>query len=338
MREPTHDQAFQVLLLQAADEGRGPTLFGDSLERAKETVPAFLVGERFPSVYLEHPLLGDPFLDVTVLLNQIEPNTRIASPAAGEHAALLDWYSQAHRLHEDISLGFEIDTKEVTLPLSAVHFQPREHLELVRPFCEAAGAPHAAERYLALAERMPQEWLPSFFGMFRGRPDTPLRVCGYLGHYEKSTCAANPGHLAAVFDAIGFTAYDDAMLSQVSALMAKAPGIIDYQLDVYPDGSIGSIFALDVQFAIERPEAVQTSFESGPGAAVMHLLEDWGIADSRWKASVRSAFARGLPVESGGTTKPYSLTLMPQWAKARWMSGVLQPAKLYHLASAGILE
>ena len=56
MREPTFEQAFQVLLLQAAGEGRGPLLFGDSLERAGEAVLPFLVGESFPDVYLEHPL------------------------------------------------------------------------------------------------------------------------------------------------------------------------------------------------------------------------------------------------------------------------------------------
>ena len=47
--------AYQVLLLQAADEGRGPALFGESLGRAREAVLPFLVGEHFPIVYLEHP-------------------------------------------------------------------------------------------------------------------------------------------------------------------------------------------------------------------------------------------------------------------------------------------
>ena len=44
MRAPTRTDAFQVLLLQAADEGRGPVLFGESLQRAREAVPPFLVG------------------------------------------------------------------------------------------------------------------------------------------------------------------------------------------------------------------------------------------------------------------------------------------------------
>lgn len=339
MREPTHGQAFQALLLQAADGGRGPALFGDSLERAKEAVPPFLVGETFPDVYLEHPLCGNPFLDVTVLLGLLEPGTRIDSPAAGDHGAMLDWYAQARASNGDVSFGFEIDTKETELPISAVHFQPRAHDELVRPFCEAAGEPQAAKLYPAQGARMPKGWQLSFFGMFRGRPGTPLRVCGYLDGLERRACGTGRERLAAVFDAVGFRSYDKAMLSQVSALMAAAPGCVDFQFDIFPDGSIGPAFAIDVQFGIERPAAVQASFEHGPDARVMRLLEGWGAADSRWRTVSYAAFARAIPVESkSGGAGSYALTLMPQWVKARWVDGVLQPAKLYHLAHAGLLE
>lgn len=339
MNKLTHEQAFQVLLLQAADEERGPALFGESLERAKEAVPPFLVGESFPSVYLEHPLYGEPFLDVTVLLGAVEPGTRIASPAAGEHEAIMDWYAQTREKHEEISFGFEIDTKESVLPLSAVHFQPRTHLDFVRPFCEAVGEPQAAELYLTQAKRMPKGWPLAFFGMFRGRPGTPLRICGYLGDDEKHACATDPGHLAAVFDTIGFSAYDDTMLAQVRTLMDAAPGAIDFQFDIFPDGSVGPVFAIDVQFGIEQPRAVQASFEHGASANVMRLFEEWGTADGRWKTSVQSAFARAIPVElEGGQIGRYAFTLMPQWAKARWANGTLQPSKLYHLANGSLLD
>ena len=338
MKTPANEQAFQVLLLQAADEGRADVLFGDSLERAREAVPPFLVGGEFPSVYLEHPLVGDPFLDVTVLLGPLDPGTRIASPAAGDHGAMLDWYAGARREHADVACGFEIDTGRETQHAAAIHFQPRAHVELVRPFCEAAGEPQAADLYLGLNERMPQGWPLSFFGMFRGRPGSPLRVCGYLGEAEKTACAADPEHLAAAFDAAGFDAYDHAMLSQASELMAAAPGGIDFQFDVFPDGEIGPTFAIDVQFGIEGPKAVRASFEDGPGATVMGLLEGWGAADDRWREAARSAFARALPVKlGGGGAGRYAFTLMPQWAKARWTGGVLQPSKLYHLVHAGLL-
>ena len=334
----SHAQAFQVLLLQAADEGRGPALFGESLGRAREVPLPFLVGRSFPDVYLEHPLSGDPFLDVTVLLGQLEPGMRIESPAAGEHGAMLDWYARAQRDAADISCGFEIDTSNPWLPEAAVHFQPRAHTELVRPFCETVGEPERADLYLALARRMPDGWPLSFFGMFRGRAGSPLRVCGYVDEGEKNACAQDASRLVAAFDAVGFSAYDDAMLAQVSDLMAVAPSTVDFQFDVFPDGWLGPTFAIDVQFGIERPQAVLASFEEGVGSRVMGLLEGWGAADDRWRLAVRSAFARALPVEldDGGAGR-FALTLMPQWVKARWTEGALQGAKLYHLAHAGIL-
>lgn len=339
MRIPTFADAYQVLLLQAADEGRGPLLFGESLGRAREAVPPFLVGESFPSVYIEHPLVGDPFLDVTVLLGKLTPGTRVASSAAGTHAALLDWYAEARRSCGDISCGFELDTKEEALPTAAIHFQPRTHTDLVRPFCEVIGEPGRAELYLTQAARMPEGWPLSFFGLFRGRPAAPLRVCGYLDHAQKRACARDVSCLADAFDALGFKAYDAGMLAQVSAVMAVAPGTVDFQFDVYPDGALSGTFALDVQFEIEQPQAVRKSFGDGPGARVMKLFEEYGVADSRWRPAVHAAFARALPVEADdGAPRRYAFTLMPQWAKVRWIDGVLQPAKLYHLAHAGLLE
>lgn len=336
---PSYSDSFQVLLLQAADEGRGPMLFGDSLDRARNAVAPFLVGEKFPDIYLEHPLCGEPFLDVTLLLGQVDPGTRIESAAAGEHVAILDWYAKVRKEHGNVSFGFELDTKEIELPPAAVHFQPRSHMELVRPFCETAGEPERADLYLAQSARMPHGWPLSFFGMFRGRPGSPLRVCGYLDNDEKNSCAQEPKRLATAFDAVGFTAYDETMLRQISTLMAMAPGAVDFQFDVFPDASIGPTFAIDIQFDIEQPEAVRATFETGAGARVMEQFEDWGAADTRWKRAIESAFARALPIKlNGGETGRFAFTLMPQWTKARWTDGVLQPAKLYHLAHSGLLE
>ncbi len=313
MLAPDFTPSFQTLLLIAADDGRRDALFGDSFERAWEAVPPFLVGCQFPDVYLEHPLAGDPFLDVTLLLADVEANTRIDSPAAGEHANLLDWYASIDRAGGSVNLGFELDTSADSLPEAAVHFQPRAHLEYVRPFCEAAGEPGRADLYLDLASRMPKAWPLSFFGMFRGRPASPLRVCGYLSLDEKLACAADPTRLAAAFDRIGFSAYDRAMLEQVTSLLSASPPSVDFQFDVYPDGGIG--------------------------ARTMGLLESWGAADARWRDAARAAFARAIDVEGAdGASGRLALTVMPQWVKVRWRAGELQAAKLYHSAGATLLS
>ena len=336
MKALSHADAFEVLCLQAADDGRGDVLFGDSLPRARKALRPFMVGEKFPSVYLEFPLLGAPFLDVTVLYAALEAGTRIDSEAAAGAEGVIDWFSSVCGTYPDVCFGFEVDTKGPELPVAAIHFQPRTSVELVLPFCEAVGEPERADLYLELAERMPDGWSLSFFGMFRGRPGSPLRVCGYLRRDEKARCAERPSCLAEIFDRAGFSAYDETMLSQIAALLAASPGGIDFQFDIWPDGRLGDIFAIDIQFDIEKPAAVQACFKSGPAARVMKLLEEWGVADGRWKLGGEAAFARALPVEQeDGSLERYAFTLMPQWVKARWKAGALQPAKLYHLAKAG---
>ncbi len=338
MRTLTHADAFQVLLLQAADASRGDILFGESLSRARTASLPFMVGKEFPNVYLEFPLAGNPFLDVTILLGEIDPGTRIASEAADGTDAVLDWYAQEKPGYERISFGYELDTKEADLAPAAVHFQPREKTNLVRPFFQALGEPERADLYLDLASRMPEGWPLSFMGLFRGRPGSPLRVCGYPFGTEGDACAQDPERLGSVFRRIGFTAYTDTMLEQASRLMATAPGGTDFQLDVYPDGTLGDTFAIDVQFGIHQPQAVMSSFANGESSNVMRLLEGWGIADSRWPLGAQAAFARSIPVElDDGTMGRYALTLMPQWVKVRWRNGVLVPSKLYMLAHAGLL-
>lgn len=338
MKIPSYADTLQVLLLQAADEGRGEILFGESLERARKETPPFMIGRSFPSVYFEHPLIGDPFIDITVLLGEVERGARVDSRIAGDHGAMIDWYSKARSEDDKITCGFEIDTKDPTLPIAAIHFQPRANIGLVRPFCEVVGEPERADLYLNLAKRMPAGWPLSFFGMFRGRAASPLRVCGYLDGDEAHACSEDANRIAQAFDATGFTAYDDVMLTQITALMAAAPSTVDFQLDVFPDGSIGPTFAIDVQFGIEKPGVVFEMFESGPGASVMRLLQGFGAADKRWHAAIRSAFARALPIElESGELGRYSFILMPQWVKARWTNGVLQPSKLYHFAFGQVL-
>ena len=339
MKTLTNDFAYQVLLLQAADEGRRDALFGESFERARTATLPFLVGPTCPTIYFEHPLIGEPFLDVTLLYNSLEPKTRIASDLAQGTEGLLEWYSSLPTQTQGVSMGFELDTKDPKPSQAAVHFQPRERTELVRPFFEALGEPERARLYLDLAARMPQGWPLAFFGVFRGRADFPLRVCGYMDPSEAKACAQSPGHLAKRFAEIGFAAFDQAMLEQVCALMAAAPGGIDFQFDVYPDGSLGEVFAIDTQFEIAQPEAVEGAFENGRAGRLMRLLEEWGVADGRWQLGVQAAFARALPVEpEGGGLGRYALTLMPQWAKARWSNAALQPSKLYLLGKAGPIE
>ena len=338
MKAPSFADSYEVICLQAGDAGRKDVLFGSSFERARKIVRPFMVGKEFPDAYLEFPLIGEPFLDVTILLKELEPNTRIDSEAADGTGPMLDWYAETREQYSNIACGFELDTANPDVPTAAIHFQPRTHTELVAPFCETIGEPQRASLYLDQAARMPESWQLSFFGMFRGRPGSPLRVCGYHDEHERDECANNPEHLAKIFDEIGFTAYDEQLLEQTSELFATAPGSTDFQFDINPDGSLGSTFAIDAKFQVKQPKDILEGFTNGEEARFMSLLESWGIADARWKMGIEAAFARSIPVQlDDGTLGKYAFTLMPQWLKVRWRNGVLQPSKLYSLGSANLL-
>lgn len=337
MRSMTFADALGVLLLQAKDGARRDALLGDGYERAREALPPFMVGTPFPDVYLEFPLVGDPFLDATMLLHDLDEGTRIDSPRAAGTERVLDWYARHSGTDGGISFGYEIDTATPETTPAAIHFQPRRRCDLVRSFCEAAGEPERANLYRAQDERMPKGWPLSFFGMFRGRPKSPLRVCGYLDGEEQGRCANDANLLRRVFDQVGFTAYDDCLLHDLSTLYGVVPGSTDFQFDVYPDGSLSDVFAIDARFDVAQPAEMVASFADGPASRLMVLLEAWGVADERWRLVPDMTFVRRLPMErDDGTFGTASFILMPQWIKIRWKNGELVPSKLYVLARADI--
>lgn len=331
-----HETAFSVLLLQAADEGRGPLLFGDSLQRARSLIPSFLIGEKFPEMYFEFPLKGEPFLDITLLYSELSENEYVDSPLVSGCNDVMDFYRSIRADNDRITCGFELDCSAQEIPSAAIHFQPRDFTELVIPFCQALGEADRGKLYLAQNERMPLGWELSYFGLFRGRPQSPLRVCGYVSVEEKLACAEDPAHLATVFAQAGFEAFDDELLSQASRLLAVAPQEVDFQLDVYPDGSVGDIFAFDVSFVRKPDSKICASFMDGENAVLMSLLQEWGIVDDRIRCLPEMAFTRGLPqFQDDGSISKYGLSLIPGWMKVRWNKGVLQPAKMYMQVGAG---
>jgi hypothetical protein len=339
MKTPSNALACRTLFLQAADNGRGPVLFGDNGDRACKAVLPFLEGVPFPEIYLEFPLAGDPFLDVTLLYGEIKPGTRFDSPAAAGTEEVIDWFAGARAECAQISFGYELDIKENSPGPAAVHFQPRSRRDLVMPFCRALGREDAGLLYTDLASRMPEGWPLSFFGLFRGRPDSPLRVCGYMDYAEKLRCAEDPSRLKAVFSAIGFRAWDDLMLSRIAASLAVSPCAVDFQFDILPDGTFGTTFALDIGFRTEPSETIRSSFLYGPFAEVMNLFESWGAADSRWKLVTDISLTRSIPVEDEeGKTRPFALVLQPHWIKIRWTDSILQKSKMYCLAHAGLVN
>ena len=328
-----------MLLIHAASASRGEALFGDSLERVKNILPDFVAPvdlKNFPDLYLEFPLLGDPFLDVEVLYSNIPEDARISSPLAAGTEQMIAWLAQTINEYPEVCGGFEIDTKLSPQITAAVHFQPWEHTELAMEFCEIIGEPQYGQLYRKMAVRMPKGWKPSYFGLFKGRPGSPLRIGGYMNRKQAASCVDEPLPLIRLFDAVGFTAYDEPMIREICSVLAVSPGYVDYQFDVYPDEAVGDSFAIDTSFAIQQPEAFMAAFydREGSGAKYLDLLQKWGIADERWRKGLEAVFAGAISLKEGAVT----FSMFPQWFKVRWTGKRLQPAKMYLLAKAGYIH
>ena len=336
---PSNELACQALFLHAADEGRGAALFGENWKETLNRVLPFVECVPFPSLYLEFPLAGDPFLDVTALYGEVASGTRFRSEAAAGTERMIDWFAQVSAQSNSLSFGFELDAGNDAFAPAAVHFQHYSHIRLAQEFCDALGEPAAGQLYMEQTACMPEGWTPAFFGMFRGRPGSPLRVCGYLNRDEQRRSAEDPSRLEEVFRQVGFRAYDDRMLRQIRTLLAMTPVGADFQFDVYPDRRIGDTFAIDFCLGLKQSGLQKASFVNGTCADVMKQLETWGAADDRWHLAAGTCLTRALPVtDEDGRKKVYAMTVCPKWVKARWRSGVLQKAKLYCEGKAGIIR
>ena len=315
MNALTYEDTFNIMCDHLQERACDRLFSADDLQRVRTVVPPFLVGRRFPEIYLEFPLAGSPFLDATILYNKLSGDEMITSPLAQGCDEMLRIFADLQKDHPRLCCGFEIDAGRQG-SAAAIHFEPYGHTETVPIFCKSIGMEAYAELYLKTAERMKNIWPLSFFGMFRGRSDAPLRVCGYLGTKSTGSLYSAKDTVVTAFDKAGFSAYDDKMLEEIRAVLDAASLGVDYQIDIYPDGTTDDTFSFDVSL-------------SGNDDMIMSLLTDWRIADERldMMGKMRSCFA--IPFVNGDGITAYIMIIKPLWVKFRWKNKLLQNAKCY---------
>ena len=79
--------------------------------------------------------------------------------------------------------------------------------------------------------------------------------------------------------------------------------------------------------------------ENGYGAQICRTLQEWGLADERWKLIAGAAFGRHVPfVREDGSQGRFALCCLFNYAKVKFAGAVAQPAKFYLMMSAGEVE
>ena len=339
MNQPTPMTAFDATYTIAAADGRGEALFGDSFALARAVYEKTLIGDSYPCAYLEFPLLGTPCFDILSVHDaaEVHEGDRFAPGAGFGYQAMFDWLLALDD-RGGVSCGIELDTSVGETERAGVYLQFRRRTELVGPFLESVGEQARAKSYRNVFERMPEGWPPAYVGLFPGRAGTPMRIGGYMWKDTQRACAADPAFLASQFDAIGFSAYDTAMLTRCAEFMGKAPSV-DFQFDIMPDGSLSDVFGLSLSFNETKPRQARECMETGYGADICQTLQHWGLADDRWKLIAGAAFARHVPFSrADGTEGRFALCCLFNYAKVKFKAAAAQPAKFYLRLDSGVLN
>ena len=336
--QPTRTELFDILYGIAARDGREEVLFGDDILLARPAFERMLIGDCFPSVYLEFPLMGTPGFDVLAGYGRTSEGACFAPGAGYGRQDLFDWFASVCKSGESASVGFEVDTSARRIDVAGVYLQQHRQAGLVEPFLSSMGEQSRAPSYLALRERLPRGWPTSYVGLFPGRAGTPMRIGGYLSPRAQARCAGDPGELRACFESVGFSAYTSDMLRRCAQLMGIAPSV-DFQFDIFPDGSLGDTFGLSLSFNEVAPREMPACMESGYGARLMRLLEDWDLVDSRWKLLADACFAQHVSYpHAERQARRLALCVLPNFAKVKFVAGVAAPAKFYLQCAAKVLN
>ena len=75
--------------------------------------------------------------------------------------------------------------------------------------------------------------------------------------------------------------------------------------------------------------------EKGVGQRIMSTLQEWGLADDRWRLLNNVSFARQYPyVREDGTTGFLGLCTLLNYVKVKFRNAQMLPAKFYLLLAA----
>lgn len=306
------------------DEG----FFGNSRYLATDVYRRSLIGDAFPSFWMEVPLAGAPGFDLHVYYDrgQIQPGDHFGEGCGFGMQALFDWYSG----HETggVGVGFAHDLRGEHIATGAYVNFNRRPLADTRGFFSALGNEEAHEDAAALLARIPSSWRPWYLGLFPDRPHAGVRVGAFVGPERQARYARDRCALAGDLTRAGFTAFDDEMLSKLQILAAQ-PYTLELQLDAVGQ-TTGDTLGADLTLNLRSAPDTQEAFaDDGAGARACKLLESWGIADTRWRQINNATVSKMVPMRTDAGIAPLLMACVPSFIKAKWTATQAQAAKVY---------
>ncbi len=169
----------------------------------------------------------------------------------------------------------------------------------------------------------------SYIGLFPGRAESPMRIGGYMSAKTSEALAESPDLLRKSFEAAGFPAYNDEMLSICRDLYSVA-GLMHFQFDIYPDGSLGDTFGLDISLLHIKPAEADEWLMDERKNGIFTKLKDYGLIDERYKKLAGASFVKGISAaKKDGSTGVLILSNRFSYVKVKFRAGAPVTTKLF---------
>lgn len=112
-RAMVYDMTYALI----ARDGRQDALFGSYAARAREAYMRSLVGDAFPELWFELPLLGDPWFDLHVLTDRstLSPGMSFTAYETGGYQETFAWFSGSRNTRQ-LSLSWDVGAGRLDCP------------------------------------------------------------------------------------------------------------------------------------------------------------------------------------------------------------------------------
>lgn len=322
---------YDILYALAARDGRQDALFGSCAPLARAAFSQSCPGDAFPELWFELPLAGDPWFDLHVLTarESLEPGMDFSPGETGGHPELFEWFAGAPDVRQ-LALSYDVRSGDIAHPaVQLLVWNARMH----GPFLERAGGEGAAEAFRAFERRLPEGWFACYTGLFPGRADFGVRVecipTPELSRAYAGDAALLEAHLRQVGG--GEPGFIGETTISRCHLLAQTPFQLEFQFDVLPDGSTGDTLGASLRFSAPTGDAGdEGAFQAGGAVGdLMEQLEQWGLADGRWRLLPDTVLVKRI--ERAGES--VTASNYPAFVKLRWRAGEPLDAKTYLMAT-----
>ena len=305
------------------------SLFGSGPRRALSAYQKLLANGTCPSLYLEFPLLGPASYDVFVgpYADGLRPGTHLPKTNPPACHAAWEWAS-AQNGGPGFDLLFELDSAGPKARHAGIHFRHMGNLDAAENFYRAIGEDRRAALYRNVAQRLPKGWIPAFAAVFAGRPGAPTRLEAFPSPDDRLRIAKDPGFLGSCLEHIGFGAYNDHMLKEISTIIALDRPV-SLQFDILADGTPGSTLSV-ASFVEKTGSDFHSLFKPGGIIArICDIYERMGVCDDRWRRVEEALFAKKDIRDINHEQRWVTMVSTPICCKAKWIDATPRPSKFY---------